>query len=55
MNYDELALKLHKEYKGKIIVATVNNRLTKLDTKITRSCNVDFFDVYSFFVVDMCD
>ena len=41
----EISKDFEKEYKGKIIVATVNNRLTKLDTKITRSCNVDFFDV----------
>ena len=45
----EISKDFEKEYKGKIIVATVNNRLTKLDTKITRSCNVDFFDVYSLY------
>ena len=45
----EISKDFEKEYKGKIIVAAVNNRLTKLDTKITRSCNVDFFDVYSLY------
>lgn len=35
------------DYKEEIIVATVNNRLTGLDSKITRYSEVDFFDITS--------
>ena len=34
-----------KDFKYDILVATVNNRLTSLNTEITKDCNVDFFDL----------
>lgn len=35
------------DFKEKILVATVNNRLSSLDTKLNRSCEVNFFDMTS--------
>ena len=43
----EVAKDFQKNFKSKIIVATLNNRLVSLDSKVTRSCTVDFFDVFS--------
>lgn len=43
----KVSKKFESDFKDKIIVATINNRLTGLDTKLTRSCVVDFFDMNS--------
>ncbi len=33
------------DYEYDVIAASVNNRLTSLDSKLTKSCTVDFFDI----------
>jgi len=43
----DISKKFQKDFKEKIIVATINNRLVNLDSKITRDADVNFFDVFS--------
>lgn len=43
----EVSKEFQKDFKDKIIVATINNRLTSLDSKVNRNCTVEFFDVFS--------
>lgn len=40
----DISKDFEKDFKSKIIVAQVNNRLTGLDTKLTRNAVVDFWD-----------
>lgn len=43
----DISKDFEKDFKGKIIVATINNRLASLNSKITNSADVNFYDVYS--------
>lgn len=43
----EISKNFKNDFKEKILVATVNNRLSSLDTKLNRSCEVNFFDMTS--------
>lgn len=43
----DISKDFEKDFKGKIIVASINNRLVSLNSKITANSNVDFYDVYS--------
>lgn len=43
----DISKEFQKDFKEKIIVATINNRLVNLDSKITRNTDVNFFDVFS--------
>ena len=44
---EEISLEFKSDFKDNILVGSVNNKLTTLDTKITRNCYVDFFDINS--------
>ena len=43
----EISNEFKDDFKSDIIVATINNRLVSLDSKITKNCNVDFYDVFN--------
>lgn len=43
----EIASKAKDDYKYDILAASINNRLTSLDSKLTRNCTIDFFDITS--------
>lgn len=43
----DIANEVKEDYKHEIIVSSVNNRLTGLDSKLTKNCTIDFFDVTS--------
>ena len=36
-----------EEYKYDVLVGSINNRLVSLDSKVTKDCNIDFFDYSS--------
>ena len=43
----DIAKKYEQDYKEKILVATLNNKVVNLNTKVTRNCAIDFFDITS--------
>lgn len=43
----EIAKKYKDDYKYNILVATIDNKSVSLDTKLTRNCTIDFFDISS--------
>lgn len=43
----EIAQKYKDDYKYNILVATIDNKSVSLDTKLTRNCTIDFFDISS--------
>lgn len=43
----EIAKEFKDDFNHDIIVSSVNNRLTSLDTKLTKDCTLDFFDITS--------
>ncbi len=43
----EIAEKYKDDYKHDILVATVDNRVTSLDTKLNKNCTLDFCDISS--------
>ncbi len=43
----DVANLVKEEFKNEIIAASVNNRLTSLDSKLNKSCSIDFFDITS--------
>ena len=43
----EIAQKYEDDYKYNILVATIDNKSVSLDTKLTRNCTIDFFDISS--------
>ena len=43
----ELAEKYKNDYKYNILVATLDNKVVSLDTKLNRNCTIDFFDISS--------
>ena len=44
-----IANEVKKDYKKNIIVGSINNILSSLDTVISRDCEVDFFDITSLY------
>ncbi|MEG2351279.1 MAG: hypothetical protein RSA10_00675 [Bacilli bacterium] len=44
---EQLSLKVKDDYKRDIIVGSINNHLLDLSAKVTKDCQVDFFDVSS--------
>ena len=40
----DISKDFEKDYDNKIIVGMINNRLASLDSKVSRSSDVDFFD-----------
>ena len=42
-----IAKEFKSDYKYNILVATLNNKVVSLDTKLTRDCTIDFFDITS--------
>ena len=44
---NELAKKYKNDYKYNILVATLDNKVVSLDTKLNRNCTIDFFDISS--------
>lgn len=43
----DIAKEFKSDYKHNILVATLNNKVVSLDTKLTRDCTIDFFDITS--------
>lgn len=43
----EVSEKFKGDFKDRIIVATVDNRLSSLESKLTRNCSVNFYDINS--------
>lgn len=43
----DIAEEFKNEYKYNILVASLDNRVVSLNTKITRNCSIDFYDITS--------
>lgn len=43
----DISKDFEKDYDNKIIVGTINNRLASLDSKVSKSSDIDFYDVSS--------
>ena len=46
-NLLDVSKNFQREYKDNIIVATINNRLVSLDSKLNKNADVEFYDVFS--------
>ena len=43
----DISKRFEKDFKGDIIVATSNNRLVALDSKVTKNVDIEFYDVFT--------